>query len=1015
MKQLLTTKLTGVALCVALIALVGGTALAYFNTTGTGSASAGVSKLSSPTITAATPATGGTVALTWEAVAAPGPGTVTYTVSRDGGGAEGTCVSTLIVNSCVDSGLAAGTYSYVVTAKWRSWTVVSPVKTAQVTVGPIHHFTLTAASSTPAAGAADNLTITAKDAGGGTVTTYIGTKSLTFSGASASPSGTVPTVSDSSGSEVAFGGATAINFSTGVATVASGNNGAMKLYKSGATSISISDGSVSTETPLAVTVAAAAASKFVLAAATTTLAAGETDNLTITAQDTYGNLATSYTGSKSLTFSGAPASPGGTVSTVVNSSGSAVNFGSATAIAFASGVATVASGKNGVMRLYASGEPDINVSDGSVSTKAPLEVTVSPLAAAKFVLTAATTTPAAGAADNLTTTAQDTYGNVATSYAGAKSLTFSGAAASPSGTVPTVSDSSGAEIAFGSATTINFSAGVASVSSGKNGVMKLYKGGSTSLKVTDGILLTPTALVVTVGTTATRLLLAASTTTPTAGASVNLTITALDAYENTATSYTGAKNLTFSGASASPNNTKPTVANSSSTSGVAFGTVTAITFTAGVATVSSSKNGVMKLYDAEEASIVVSDGSISTSSPLTVTVSPLAASKLVLAAATLTPAAGAVDNLTITAQDTYGNVAISYTGAKSLTFSGASASPGGNNPTVSDSSGTNIAFGSPTAINFSEGIAAVSAEKNGAMKLYKLGSTTINASDGIFTTANVTLTVATTATKFLLARRHDHPGRRRRQHPHDHRQGPLRKHGHRLHRRQEPHLLRRLGEPQRSPADDRKYLRHLRQLRHRHLDHFHLRRRHRDLDQKRHDETQLGRPGEHHRQRRHDLQPHPAGSDRLDRRRGALGHHQHQHQRRHPWLQLPLHLHPERPRQQRHGESEGRRHRQRRQHRQRGRHRPRRQNRPHRWQRHGQRHPAGDPRHGRRRIGDDLHLHLQILRHIHRNGDGIRLGRHRLHGGDADRDQIATRRRSAVRTARGAWQPRPRGPSALPR
>jgi hypothetical protein len=751
MRRLLTTKLTGVALLVALIALVSGTALAYFNTTGTGSASAGVWKLSSPTITAATPVAGGTVALTWEAVTAPGPGAVTYTVSRAGGSAGGTCVSVLTGNTCTDSGLAAGTYSYVVTAQWRSWTVVSQAKTAQVTVGPVHHFTLTAASSTPTAGAADNLTIAAKDAGGGTVTTYAGAKNLTFAGASASPGGTMPTVSDSAGSEVAFGSATTIDFSTGVATVASGNNGAMKLYKGGSTSVSVSDGSISTETPLAVTVAAAAASKLVLIAAATALAAGDANNLTITAQDAYGNVATSYTGSKSLTFSGAPASPGGTVPTVVNSGGTVVNFGSATAIVFASGVATVASGKNGVMRLYASGEPDINVSDGSISTKAPLEVTVSPLAAAKFVLTAATTTPAAGAADNLTATAQDTYGNVATAYEGTKSLTFSGASASPNGTMPTVADASGAEIAFGGATTINFSAGVAAVSSGKNGVMKLYKGGSTSLKVTDGTLLTPTALVVTVGTTATRLLLAASTTSLTAGASANLTITALDAYENTATSYTGAKNLTFAGASASPNNTKPTVTNSSSTSGVAFGTVTAIAFTAGVATVSSSKNGVMKLYDAEEANITVSDGTISSESGLKVTVAAAAASKLVLAAATLTPAAGAADNLTVTAQDTYGNVAISYTGAKNLTFSGASASPGGNIPTVSDSSGSNIAFGSPTAINFSEGVAAVSGEKNGAMKLYKLGSTTINASDGTFTTANVTLTVATTATKFLLA------------------------------------------------------------------------------------------------------------------------------------------------------------------------------------------------------------------------------------------------------------------------
>jgi hypothetical protein len=739
-----------VALVAALIATVSGTALAYFTTTGTGDASAGVSQLFAPTITAATPAAGGTVELTWSKVTAPGTGTITYTVSRNGVSAGGTCTPTLAETTCTDSALAVGTYSYVVTAKWRTWTMVSAVKTAQVTVGPIHHYLLTAASATPTAGAADNLTITAKDAGGGTVTTYTGSKSLTFSGASASPAGTAPTISDSAGAEIAFGGATTIDFSAGVANVSSGKNGAMKLYKSGSASLSVSDGSISTETPLGVTVSAATASKFVLTAAIATPAAGEADNLTTTAQDAYGNLATAYTGTKSLTFSGASASPGGTTPTVVNSSGTAVNFGSATTTTFTAGVATVSSSKNGVMKLYASGEPDINVSDGSISTKTPLEVTVSPLAASKFVLAAATTSPAAGATDNLTTTAQDTYGNVAATYTGSKSLTFSGASASPGGTVPTVSDSTGAEIAFGSATTIVFSAGVAAVSSAKNGAMKLYKGGSTSLKVTDGALLTPTALVVTVATTATRLLLAASTTTPTAGASVNLTITAFDTYENTATTYTGSKSLTFSGASASPGANKPTVANSSGTA-TNFGSATAITFTSGVATVSTTKNGVMKLYDAEEANITVSDGTISSEPALKVTVAAAAASKLVLAAATTTPTAGVTDNLTTTAQDTYGNVATSYSGAKSITFTGALASPGGNIPTVSDSSGAEVAFGTATSINFSEGIAAVFGEKNGAMKLYKIGSTTIKASDGTFTTANVSLTVAATASKLLLA------------------------------------------------------------------------------------------------------------------------------------------------------------------------------------------------------------------------------------------------------------------------
>ncbi len=750
MRRLLPNGVAGIVTFALLALTAAGTAVAYFTTTGSGASTpTGISQIAKPTL-AATAQAGGAVVLSWDAVTAPGPGTVTYSVSRNGGGADGGCSPTLIVTTCTDIGLEPGTYTYVVTAKWRSWTASSSAKAATVTVGPADHFVLGAASLTPTAGAADNLTITAKDAKGSTVTSYIDSHGLTFSGASASPNGTAPTVADSAGTPIAFGAATALTFSAGVATVSSSKNGAMKLYSSGKTNLEVSDGTISTETPLAVTVAPATAAKFSLAAATTTPTAGEADNLTITAIDVYGNLATAYTGSHNLTFSGA-AVIGVNKPTVTNSSGSAIAFGTATALTFSAGVATVTSGKNGAMTLYKAESPSISVSESSITSLAPLAATVSPAAAAKFVLTAATATPAAGAADNLTITAQDAYGNTATTYTGSHNLIFSEAFASPDGTAPTVSNSAGTEVAFGSPTAIDFSAGVSSVTAGKNGAMELYKGGTTNLKASDGTLLTPTALVVTVGTTATRLLLAASTTTPTAGASVNLTITALDAYENTATSYTGTKNLTFSGASASPNSTKPTVTNSSSTTGVAFGTATAITFSAGVATVSSSKNGVMKLYDAEEASIVVSDGTISNGSGLSVNVTAAAASKLTLTAATPTPAAGAADNLTTTAQDTYGNVATSYTGAKSLTFAGAAASPNETKPTVSDSSGTDVAFGTATTITFSAGVATVSSGKNGAMKLYKGGSTSINVSDGVFTTANVTLTVATTASKFLLA------------------------------------------------------------------------------------------------------------------------------------------------------------------------------------------------------------------------------------------------------------------------
>src|SRR5689334_13809667 len=465
-------RLAGITAFMALLAALSGSALAYFTTTGLGSASAGVSKLSAPTITAATPAVGGTVALTWSTVTAPDLGIVTYAVSRNGGKPAGDCpsaASPTSVTTCTDSGLQAGSYSYVVTAKWRSWTAESSTSSAKITIGAADHLTITATSTTPTAGAADNLTITAKDSAGATVTTYTGSHSLTFAGAPASPSGTKPTVADSGGTAVNFGSATALNFSSGVASVTSSKNGVMKLYASGKSSIEASDGSISTTEAPTVTVAPAAASKLALTASTTTPNAGAVDNLTTTAQDTYGNTTPSYTGSHSLTYTGASASPTGNTPTVTDSGGAEVAFGTATATTFSAGVASVSGNANGAMRLYKSGAATIKVSDGTFS--GTLATTTAAGSAVSLSLAAATTTPVAAASDNLTTTALDVYGNTATAYTGDHNLTFAGASASPNGTLPTVVNSSGTAVNFGTATALNFTSGVASVTSSKNGVM----------------------------------------------------------------------------------------------------------------------------------------------------------------------------------------------------------------------------------------------------------------------------------------------------------------------------------------------------------------------------------------------------------------------------------------------------------------------------------------------------------------------------------------------------------------
>lgn len=478
-----------------------GNALAFFTSSGSGTASAAVTKLSAPTISAATAAVGGTVSLSWSAVSPPGAGSVAYYVTRDGGDAAGTCpakAAPAAVTSCKDSGVAIGEHTYKVTAVWETWSAVSAAKGATVTVGEATKFTIAGSTTTPAAGGSVNLTITAKDVNNSTVTTYTGAHSLVFAGAESSPAGNAPTVANSSGTAVAFGTATSLTFSSGVATVSSSKNGVLKVYDADPANVTATEGSITTPTPLALTVSPAAASKFVLAAASATPAVAEADGLTITAQDTYGNVATGYAGSKNLTFSGASASPDGTAPTVTSSSGTAVAFGSATAVLFGAGVAVAGNGVGGEMVLYKSGATTVKATEGSIATPSGLVVTVAPGATAKLALSSSTTTPTAGTGFNVTTTAQDVYGNTATAYTGSKNIVFSGASASPGGTLPTVVNSGGTAINFGSATALTFSSGVATPASSKNGFMKLGLAGATSVSATDGALSTATPLALTV-------------------------------------------------------------------------------------------------------------------------------------------------------------------------------------------------------------------------------------------------------------------------------------------------------------------------------------------------------------------------------------------------------------------------------------------------------------------------------------------------------------------------------------
>jgi hypothetical protein len=395
---------------------------------------------------------------------------------------------------------------------------------------------------------------------------------------------------------------------------------------------------MATGEPASARVTVGPADHFVLQASSRTPKAGAADKLTITAEDAADSTVTTYAGSHDLTFAGASASPGGNLPTVGDDDGTAVVFGEPTAIDFTDGVARVDSGRNGVMRLYDAGAATISVGDGSIGSEPDPTVAVAAAGMSGLALSAATATPVAGATDPLAVTATDAYGNLATSYKGSHNLVYSGASPSPSGDAPTVTNSSGTVIAFGSSTKTRFTTGVATTSGSENGAMVLYRAAAAAaITVTEGTKSGTASAPITVTAgpaAAASLSLAAATSTPVAGASDDLTATALDPYGNVATSYTGSHNITFSGLEPSPGGTAATVTNSSGAA-VAVGSATALGFASGVATVSSTRNGVLEATRTGAATLAATDGMISTGTGLALTVSAGTAEKLAWSGATV--------------------------------------------------------------------------------------------------------------------------------------------------------------------------------------------------------------------------------------------------------------------------------------------------------------------------------------------------------------------------------------------
>ena len=458
-----------------------------------------------------------------------------------------------------------------------------------------------------------------------------------------------------------------------------------------------------TSTAKSVAVAFGPATHLLLEAASTTPTAGEADNLTITAKDASNNTVATYSGTHSLIFEGAGDASNGEEPVVLDKSGVERSFGEATEITFAEGKATVSSATNGVMQLYKAEAAPIMVKEGSLNNGAGLVVTVKAASTKKFAISALSEQTAAVAV-TVTLTATDEYGNATTSYAGSKTLAWSGPSSSPNSTAPVYPASS---------TTVTFTAGV-----GKATGIKLYDAQSTTLKVTEGPIEGISGSF-TVKAAATKKFSVPTPGEQEAGVAFNVTLTATDEYGNTATSYVGAKTLAWSGPgnSPSPFSTAPEYPASATT----------VTFANGVGTASE-----IDLYAAAAAvTLTVKEGAVKGTSGSFTVKAGSANSFSVPTPSEQT--AGTAFNVKVTAIDEWGNTAKSYAGSKTLVWSGPSNSPSGQAPSYPSTA---------TTVIFTAGAGTAT-----TIKLYDAQSTTLTATEGTIAGATGTFTIKVAATK----------------------------------------------------------------------------------------------------------------------------------------------------------------------------------------------------------------------------------------------------------------------------
>ncbi|MFL5327593.1 MAG: beta strand repeat-containing protein [Gemmataceae bacterium] len=577
-----------------------------------------------------------------------------------------------------NTSLASGTGSFPATLITAGNQTVNAVDTLNATIGgsttiqvdpaAASKFIVTAVPSSITAGASTTLTVVAEDFYGNTATGYAGTVQFSGGGAGAllpAPSG--------------------LSAGTGMFPAT--------LVTTGTQTIAAKDGSITGS--VSINVSPAAAASFVVTANPTTITAGDSATVAVTAKDAYGNIATGYGGTVQVT--GGVNQPSGTLTAgtgsflvqltaagnhtltatdtvnpaLSDSAAVTVNPAAATHFAVSASPGTITAGDTTTLTVTAKDQFEnmatgyaglVHFSGGGTGASLPgnsslaagngtfpatlitagnqmltaadsvnstitgsANVTVLAAAASSFLITASPNTITAGGSSNLTVTAKDPYGNTADGYSGTVNFSGGGAGA----TLPPSS-------------TLSLGTGIFPISLivAGNQTVTAQDSANASLVSSVSINVTPAA--------ATHFKVTALPSLITAGGSTNLTVTAKDQFENTATGYSGVVQFSGGGAGA----TLPP--NSLLSAGTGTFPVTLIT--AGNQTIS-----------AKDSANAVITGSAS------VQVSPAAAAKFDVSASPTSVVAGNTTTIQVTAKDIYGNVATGYSGNPLITGGGSGA------------------------------------------------------------------------------------------------------------------------------------------------------------------------------------------------------------------------------------------------------------------------------------------------------------------------------------------------------